>query len=305
VTDPDRPQNSEEWLAQRFQEARPRLKALAGRMLGAGGEAEDAVQEAWLRLARADAASIENLGGWLTTVVARVCLDQLRKRKVRGEEELQEESLDAEALPQPPSPEMEAVLAESVEQALLLVLDRLGPAERVAFVLHDLFEIPFAEVAEILGRSEENARQLASRARRRVRLGRNAGEGGGADRAVVEAFLAASRQGDFTALLRLLDPAVVLRADAVAVQVAAANRSKGAPQFAPELLGAQTVAETLNGKAQGLQLMLVDGAPGAAWVLEGKPRVAFSFSVRGGKVVAIEVTMDPAALKDMEVLTLE
>src|SRR6478672_133849 len=207
-----------DWLAQRFEAQRPRLRAVAYRMLGSMAEADDAVQDAWLRLARADATAVDNLGGWLTTVVARLCLDRLRARTARREEPM------GVHLPEPivsspdaaPGPEDEAILADSVGLALLVVLDRLTPAERLAFVLHDMFAVPFEEIAAIVGRSEDAARQLASRARRRVR-------GGGApdpdlvrQREVVEAFISALRAGDFEGLLAVLDPDLVVRADMAA-----------------------------------------------------------------------------------------
>ena len=213
-----------DWLAARFEDNRAHLRAVAYRMLGSASEAEDAVQEAWLRLSRADTSDVANLGGWLTTVVARVSLDMLRSRRSRREEPL------APHLPDPiaarsndANPEHEALLADAVGPALLVVLDTLTPAERLAFVLHDLFAVPFAEIAPIVGRSPSAARQLASRARRRVQ---GAAPDGTAtptrQREIVDAFLAAARNGDFAALLALLDPAVVLRADAAAVRTSAA-----------------------------------------------------------------------------------
>ena len=288
---------SHEQLAEWFQEARPRLNALALRMLGSSAEAEDAVQEAWLRLAKVDAASIENIGGWLTTVVARVCLDLLRRRKVRHEELLDEEDL---ALPEKEgfgSPERDALLAESVGQAMFLVLDRLAPAERVAFVLHDLFDLPFADVAEVLERTEENVRKLASRGRKRLQGAREEGLSGAKDRReLVEAFLLASREGDLSALLRILDPQVVLRADLFAVKSSEANQAIHAPRLAPEILGAQAVAETFKGKARGARLVTVDGGLEAAWVHEGEVRSLFLFGLKAGRIVDIRIVMDGGAL---------
>src|SRR5271168_462882 len=201
-----------EWLAEKFQEKRPHLRAVAYRILGSNAEADDAVQEAWLRLTRSDAQNTENLGGWLTTVVARVCLDMLRSRKSRKEESLEEQLLDAPENPRQANPAEEVILADSVGSALLIVLRTLTPAERVAFVLHDLFDLSFEEIAPIVGRSEAAARQLASRARRRVRgASPSAGASGDARRrAVVDAFLAASRDGDLSRLLAVLAPDVVL-----------------------------------------------------------------------------------------------
>ena len=217
-----------EWLAEKFQEKRPHLRAVAYRILGSNGEADDAVQEAWLRLTRSDAKSTENLGGWLTTVVARVCLDMLRSRKSRKEESLEEQLLEAPENPRQANPAEEAILADSVGSALLIVLRTLTPAERVAFVLHDLFDLPFEEIAPIVGRSEAAARQLASRARRRVRGGQEGREDEAKKREIVSAFLAASREGNFNALLQLLDPEILLTADDVAVKVTEANKAKGA-----------------------------------------------------------------------------
>jgi len=280
-----------ELLAERFEAQRGHLQAVAYRMLGSRSQAEDAVQEAWLRLSRSDAAAVENLGGWLTTVVARVCLDMLRSRRSR-----REEPLDAYAPDPPPGPvadaEHDAALADAVGLALLVVLETLAPAERVAFVLHDMFDLPFDEIAPIVGRSPVAARQLASRARRRVR-GATPSPGAARDRRreVVDAFLAASRAGDFTALLALLDPDVVLRADAAAVQTGAQR----------ELRGASAVAETFAGRARAARLALVDGAPALVWAPGGEPRVVFGFTVAEGRIAAIELVADPARLRAMEV----
>ena len=275
-------------LARRFETDRARLRAIAYRMLGSRTDAEDAVQEAWLRLSRAGDAGVENLGGWLTTVVARVCLDMLRVRRARREE------FADEAVPRlaaAADAEQEALLAESVGLAMLVVLDRLTPAERVAFVLHDMFDLPFEEIAGIVGRSVDASRQLASRARRRVR-----GATGDPDvdrdrqRQVVEAFLAASRRGDFDALLALLDPSVVARADAAAVAAGAA----------PEVRGAAEVATTFAGRARAARPALVDGLVGLAWAPGGRPRVVFDFTTESGRIVAIDLIADPARLGELE-----
>jgi RNA polymerase sigma-70 factor, ECF subfamily len=280
--------DEEDLLAERFEANRTHLRKVAYRILGSLSEADDAVQEAWLRLGRSGANEVDNLGGWLTTVVARVCLDMLRSRKSRREEPLDvtpsgavtggEAAMD---------PEHEAVLTDSVGLALLVVLETLAPAERLAFVLHDLFAVPFDEIAPIVGRTPEAARQLASRARRRVQGARTVQD---ADhtlrREIVDAFLAASREGDFAALLEMLDPDVVLRADAAAVKT-------GAPS---EIRGAAAVAEMFSGRARTAQPVLVDGAPGAVWAPGGRPRVAFAFTIAGGKVVAIDLLADPARL---------
>src|SRR5713226_6270436 len=246
-------------LADRFEASRNHLRAVAYRMLGSMSEADDALQEAWLRVSRSGTSGVENLGGWLTTVVARVCLDLLRSRKSRREEPLGVHMQDPIA-----NPEHEAVLADSVGLALLVVLETLAPAERLAFVLHDMFAVPFDEIAPIVGRSPAAARQLASRARRRVQ---GAAAVPDTDRArqreFVDAFLAASRGGDFAALLTLLDPDVVLRADRPAVDMGSSK----------EVRGAAAVAETFSGRARVAQLALIDGAVGAVWAQGGRARV--------------------------------
>lgn len=285
-------------LAQRFETDRPHLEVVAYRMLGSRTEADDAVQEAWLRLAGHGADGVDNLRGWLTTVVARVCLDMLRTRTSRREEPLAPDEVDRAAAG--PGPEGEAVLADSVGAALLVVLDTLAPAERLAFVLHDLFAVPFDEIADIIGRSPAAARQLASRGRRRVQGGQDEGggpEGGGADdqerrREVVAAFLAASRGGDFAALVALLDPDVVLRADAATVATGAE----------PEVRGAAAVAETFAGRARAARLALVDGTPGLVWYHQGSLRVVFAFAVDDGQVTGIELISDPEHLARLAVV---
>jgi RNA polymerase sigma-70 factor (ECF subfamily) len=283
-------------LAQQFEAQRAHLRAVAYRMLGSLSEAEDAVQESWLRLSRADRSGVENLGGWLTMVVARVCLDMLRSRKSRREEPMggpvSEPALSREG---GVNPEDEALLADSVGVALLVVLDTLPPAERLAFVLHDMFDLPFDEIAPIVGRSPAAARQLASRARRRVQARAPAPDAGVApQREIVEAFLAASREGDFEALLALLDADAVLRADAAAVQMGAEA----------EIRGATAVARTFSGRARAAQLALVDGTPGAAWAPGGKPRVVFSFTVAAGKITEIELLADPERLRQIDLTIL-
>jgi RNA polymerase sigma-70 factor (ECF subfamily) len=285
-------------LAQRFEEHRDHLRAVAQRMLGSRAEAEDAVQEAWLRLSRAEPDGVANLRGWLTTVVARLCLDVLRSRRSRPEVPWAQQYVPEPV--EPPErgtdPEHQALLADSVGSALLVVLETLGPAERIAFVLHDLFAVPFDEVAAVLGRTPEAVKQLASRARRRVRG--QAPEGVGdpvRQRAVVRAFLAASRDGDLTGLLALLDPGVVLRADAAAVRAGADV----------EVRGAEAVARTFSGRAQAAQLALVDGVPGAVWSVGGRPRVVFGFAVSGGRVVGIELLADADRLGDLTLTVLE
>src|SRR5215831_2836272 len=290
-----------DWLAEKFQENRPQLRAVAYRILGSNAEADDAVQEAWFRLTRSDVNSVENLSGWLTTVVARVCLDMLRSRKSRKEESL-EEYLAAPEIPRQANPAEEALLADSVGSALLIVLRTLTPAERVAFVLHDLFDLPFEEIAPIVGRSEAAARQLASRARRRVRGGQEGREDEGKKREVVAAFLAASREGNFNALLQLLDPEILLTADDVAVKTAAAHKARGAPPFQSEMQGATVVAEIFKGRALGAQLALINGSIGTTWIGGGKPRVAFLFEIENGKIRGID---DQEELKEMQVEPLD
>jgi RNA polymerase sigma factor (sigma-70 family) len=284
-----------DWLAEQFESHRARLTALAHRMLGSRAEADDAVQEAWLRLSRTDVDDVANLGGWLTTVVARVSLDLLRARASRRTENLDEHAGDP--LVDRDDPEQQALVADAVGPALLVVLDTLGPAERVAFVLHDMFSVPFEEVARIVGRSPAAARQLASRARRRVHGASDTiGADGPRRRAVVEAFLAASRDGDFAALLALLDPHVVLRADAAAVRMGAT----------PEVRGAQAVADTFAGRARVATPALVDGTVNAVWAHGGgRPRVVFGFVIVNGAVMRIELIADPDRLESMDVVMLE
>jgi RNA polymerase sigma factor (sigma-70 family) len=284
-------------LAEGFEANRARLRAVAHRMLGSASEAEDAVQETWIRLSRSDPAAVENLGGWLTTVLARVCLNMLRSRSSRREEPIGSHPPEpAAAELAGTDPEQEALLADSVGPALLLVLDTLSPAERLAFVLHDLFAVPFDEIAPIVGRTPAAARQLASRARRRVQGATPSAE---ADRrrqrAVVDAFLAASRGGDFEALLALLDPDVVLRSDEAAVQT-------GAPGL---VRGATAVAGTFSGRAQVARLALVDGAVGAVWAPGGRPRVVFGFAVTDGRITEIEILADPERLRRLELVVLD
>ena len=287
-------------LAERFEANRTHLRAVAYRMLGSHSEAEDAVQEAWLRLSRSGADAIENLRGWLTTVVARVCLDQLRARKLRREQGL--DDAPPEKLEREGGFERETELADGVGVALLVVLETLTPAERVAFVLHDLFDLSFDEIAPIVGRSSAAARQLASRARRRVHGSPSRPETDRTrQREIVSAFLAASRGGDFTALLAVLDPDVVLRADAAAIQAATANASKGAPQFAHEIHGAAAVAEIFKGRAQAARLAVLDGAVGAVFAPGGTPRVAFEFTIEGERIVGISVIADPQSVRGLQI----
>jgi RNA polymerase sigma factor (sigma-70 family) len=275
-------------LAEQFEAHREHLRSVALRMLGSRHEADDAVQEAWLRLSRSDMSSVENLGGWLTTVVARVCLDVLRSRAGKASVPLEDI-----ALPHSPSPEDEAVTADSVGLALLVVLDTLAPAERLAFVLHDLFGMPFDQISPIVGRSPVAARQLASRARRRIQSDpADPKEAAASHHEVVTAFLAASRQGDFTGLLRLLDPDVVARAEAAVVKI-------GSPA---EVRGPEAVAQMFSGRAQAARYTLIDGLAGAMWSMKGRPQVVFDFTVRSGRVVQIDLLGDPETLEALELV---
>jgi RNA polymerase sigma factor (sigma-70 family) len=289
-----------ESLAQRFEAYRAHMQVVAFRLLGSTTEADDAIQEAWIRVSRAGTGGVDNLGGWLTTVVSRVCLNMLEARQSR-----REEPLDLHT-PEPvvratggPDPEHEALLADAVGPALLVVLETLEPAERLAFVLHDVFGVPFDEIATIVGRSPVAARQLASRARRHVQ-----GSAGVPDtdrarqRAIVDAFLAAARNGDFGALLALLDPDVVLRADRTAV-------ARPRAQLEPEVRGATAVAKAFTGRAQGTQIAVVDGAVGAIWASGGRPRAVFEFTIVSGKIVAIDLLADPVLLQELDVQILD
>jgi len=279
------------WLGERFEENRSRLTAIAYRMLGSGSEADDAVQEAWLRLSRSDVDAIDNLAGWLTTVVGRVCLDMLRSRKSR-----REEPLDSGVYEAAENPEQEAVLADSIGLAMLVVLESLTPAERVAFVLHDMFAMPFEEIAPIVGRSEVATRQLASRARRRVQGAEPAGGTSvGSRHEIVDAFLAASRGGDFTALLALLDPDVVLIADDATVRTGGIDK---------EVVGAERVAAQFAGRARAAQAALIDGEPGLVWAPGGRARVVFAFTFREGRITGIDIVGDADRLRELDVVIL-
>ncbi len=285
------------FLTEQFESNRNHLRRVAYRMLGSLTEADDAVQEAWLRLARSDAGEIGNLGGWLTTVVARVWLDMLRGRKSRREDPIGPD------VPEPIvgreggiDPEQEVQMADSVGLALLVVLEALAPAERIAFVLHDMFDLPFDEIAPIVGRSPTAARQLASRARRRVQ---------GADKdldadvseqqRIVDAFLAASRNGDFEGLLAVLDPDVVVRADDAAVRLGAARETRGAP----------AVAKTYMGRAQSARSVLLDGVVGAVVAPRGRLLLVLDFTIAEGKIVGIDAVADPERLRAIDLSVLD
>jgi len=285
-----------DWLAERFEEHRTHLRAVAYRILGSISDADDAVQEAWLRLARSDSSQVENLGGWLTTVVARVSLNMLQSRKTRREDpagsHLPEEIAGSA---ERAGPEHQAVLADSVGLALLVVLDTLTPAERLAFVLHDMFAMPFEEIAPIVERSPAATRQLASRARRRVQGADTAPD---ADltrrREVVRAFLAASRDGDLRALVAVLDPDVVVRADQAVVRTGAE----------PEVRGVDAVAAIFLGRAKAARLALINGVTGMVWAAGGRPRVVFNFTLSSGKITAIDLVGDPGTLEQLDLVTL-
>ncbi|WP_030204199.1 sigma-70 family RNA polymerase sigma factor [Streptomyces sp. NRRL S-87] len=296
--EPAVPQNDSDLLAARFEESRPHLRAVAYRMLGSLSEAEDAVQEAWFRLDRTDVSGVQNLGGWLTTVVGRVCLDQLRSRKAR-----REESVDAfpERLPDPvvsredgADPEQQALLSDSVGYALLVVLDRLGPAERLAFVLHDMFAVPFEDIAPIVEKTPAATRQLASRARRRVQGGTPKPDTDTSRRReVVGAFLAAARDGDFDGLLTVLDPDVVLRVDLGAVAGGMAQLVRGATAVAQQALmfsklGAVSVP------------VLVNGMPGAMAAPNGRPQSLMDLTIVDGRIVEINILADPERIAALD-----
>ena len=291
--------DDEQWLAERFEAHRTRLRAVAYRMLGSVSEADDAVQEAWLRLSRSEADEIENLAGWLTTVVARVSLNMLHSRRTR-----REEPLDAVHVPEPivdrvdgTDPEHEALLADSVGLALLVVLETLSPAERLAFVLHDMFGVPFHEIARIVDRSPEAARQLASRARRRVRVEETVPDPDPeAQREVVEAFLLAARGGDFDRLVAVLDPDAVLRADL------------GPAAESGEVRGAEAIARqavTFSRLGLPVELALINGAVGVVTRQDGEPLSITGFTVRAGRIVAMDILADPERLRRLDLTVLD
>jgi len=279
--------------AERFEANRAHSRAVAYRMLGSTGEVDDAVQEAWLRLGRSDAGAVENLRGWLTTVVARICLDMLRARKTRREEPMGPHT------PEPSIPdahEHDAEMADSVGAALLVVLETLAPAERLAFVLHDMFAVPFEEIAPIVGRTPAAARQLASRARRRVQ-GTPPIVDDDLDhkRRIVDAFLAASKNGDFEGLLAVLDPDVVFRADEAAVRLGSLA----------EIRGAAAVAGTFKGRAQAARPALADGTMAVAVIFGGRLRIVLRLAFAGDRISGVEAIADAARIGDMDVEVLE
>jgi RNA polymerase sigma factor (sigma-70 family) len=284
-----------DWLAERFEAERPQLRAVAYRMLGSLSETDDAVQEAWLRLNRSDASGIQNLGAWLTTVVGRVCLDMLRTRRSRREEPL--DGRLPEPIVSPPDgldPEQEALLADSVGLALLVVLETLTPSERLAFVLHDMFAVPFDEIAPIVGRSPAAARQLASRARRRVQGAPIPDADLGRQREVVDAFLAAARDGDFDRLVAVLDPSVVLRADF------------GPAGGSREIRGAAAIAGQARSYAHlETRPVLINGAAGIAAFLHGELLSIGAVTVRNGRIVELDFLADPERLRLLDLTFLD
>jgi len=289
-----------DWLAARFEEHRTHLRAVGYRMLGSLTEADDAVQEAWLRLSRSDAKQIDNLGGWLTTVVARVCLNMLQARRVRREEPLDVHVPDpVVSTHEELDPEQQALLADSLGLALLVVLDTLDPAERLAFVLHDMFAVPFDEIAGIVGRSPAATRQLASRARRRVQGQAPATEPDlDRQREVVDAFLAATREGDFEALLEVLHPDVVLRADGGPLRLGPTHVLHGAREVAER-------ATSFSRVARFSRPALVNGTAGLLTTLDGEPFSVMGFAIEDGRIVEIDVLADPDRLARLDLVALD
>lgn len=287
--------NDQDWLAERFEATRPHLRGIAFRMLGSLGEADDAVQEAWIRLSRTDTSDVENLRAWLTTVVGRVCLNMLRARSTRRESSLEAHVPDPILSPeQGMDPEQEALLGDSIGLAMLVVLDTLAPAERVAFVLHDVFALPFDEIAPIVGRTPTAARQLASRARRRVQGAPVPDVDLAGQWVVVDAFLAAARAGDFERLLTVLDPDVVVRADGGGRRPGIASVVHGARAAAEQAMSFRRFAENAT-------RVLVNGIPGGvAWAPDGTPFAVLALTVNAGRIVRIDVLADPLRLRQLD-----
>ena len=287
--------NDQDWLADRFEANRTHLRGVAFRMLGSLTEADDAVQEAWIRLSRTDTSDVDNLRAWLTTVVGRVCLNMLRSRKTRRESSLETHIPDPIVSPEEGmDPEQEALLGDSVGLAMLVVLDSLTPAERVAFVLHDVFAVPFDAIAPIVGRTPTAARQLASRARRRVQGAPVPDVDLDGQWAVVDAFLAAAREGDFERLVAILDPEVVLRSDGGPARPGLTTLVRGAQTVATQALAFRQLAETAT-------RVLVNGIPGGvAWAPDGSPFSVVALTVKGGRIVAIDILADPDRLGELD-----
>jgi RNA polymerase sigma factor (sigma-70 family) len=289
--------NETERLAERYEAARPRLQRIAQRILGSQTDSDDALQESWLRISRAGASGVTNFDGWLTTVVARACFDALKRREKRLEELTPDDPrLDTVARAPGERPEEEAIRADSIGAAMRILLDALPPADRVAFVLHDMFDVPFDDIAAIVGKTPEAARQLASRARRRVR-GAPAGRDRGTQRndELVRAFLEASRAGNIMGLLAVLDPGATMRADAAVLAMGGAAYW-GNERLTTAIEGADAVAEAFIGRARAAQPVFIDGKPGAVWMHEGEVRVAFHFTVTNDRITAIDLIADPATL---------
>ncbi|HEY4178275.1 MAG TPA: sigma-70 family RNA polymerase sigma factor [Kofleriaceae bacterium] len=280
------------WMAARFDENRSHLRSVALRMLGTSSDADDALQEAWLKVRSHDEHEIENARAWLTTVVARVCLDMLRSRKVRTAEPLEDDAAMTG----------DVALADEIGPALLIVLETLAPAERVAFVLHDLFDMSFEEIAVVLDKSLAAVRQLASRGRRRVRGAAEPIADRERRQHVVAAFLAASRDGNFDQLLAVLSPEVVLYVDPLAVRTAEERKWAGAPNVASEVRGGAEVATVFKGRARGATAVLIDGEPGAVWMVNGVVKSAFVFTLDGDKITGIDLVMEPVDLAGLDVV---
>ena len=288
--------SDDEFPVQRFEEHRAHLLAVGYRMLGSASEADDAVQETWIRFARSDTAGVENLRGWLTTVISRVCLNMLRSRKTRREDPIEDHVPDAVSSPTDGGdPEREAVLSDSVGLAMLVVLDSLSPVERLAFVLHDMFAVPYENIAPIVDRTPEATRQLASRARRRVQ-GTSPVPDLSRQKIIVEAFLAAAREGRFEDLLEVLDPDITVRVDEAAVKTGFSG---------PRVDGAKAVAEIFLGKARAAIPVIIDGAVGAMWAPGGNPRSVLAFTIVDGRVAAIDVFNDPDNIGALDLVTFE
>ena len=285
--------DSKNFLEQQFEANRPHLRAVAYRILGSTPDVDDALQDAWLRLSTSDAEQIENVTGWLTTVVARICLNTLRARQRRPAGSIDDSTSNIDRLVEPSAmtPEERAEVADSIGLALLVVLEMLSPAQRIAFVLHDMFSFSFEEIGQVLGKSTDACRQLASRARRRVRTAQDPSADPQRQREVVDAFLGASRSGDFQTLLSLLSPDVELVADAAAVAIGAPERKDGPFD----------VATRFSGGARGARTAFLDGLAGLVWAQGGKPKVAFDFTVIEGKVIRIDMIGDEAVLSEMNI----
>ena len=284
-------------LTQQFEAHRNHLRRVAYRILGSPTEADDAVQEAWIRLARSDAREVGNLGGWLTTVVARICLDMLRSRKSRCESSLPADA--PERFVSDDNIENEVALGDAISVALLVILNTLSPTERVAFVLHDVFNLSFHDIAPIISRSPAAARQLASRARRRIHTSPAPPAEGPSKREIVSAFLAAAKGGNLQGLLALLDPSVVMHADDAAMQTVATH-TQGTMTLQPQTRGADAVAKLFEGRARAAQVALIDGEPGLLFAVDGQVRAVCECAVENGRIVEMAITADPSSLEELQ-----